>query len=285
MPEFEISYQTQNTYSETMKRALLEFLVLPANCEKQERIEYNLEIRPFIENYRSMNGFGFETIQFRLKQQHQCFSFKLTSRVYKEEFNPFYIQPLSYEDEWILINSNEFAIENYPFFQETQLTHLPVDFDFPTIHRQESVFEFITRLNQYVHSKFRYETKDDNPQKTILQTLNDGWGVCQDFAHFMISVLRKNKIPARYVSGYLNQGAKFVGSGAVHAWVQAMIPGTGWVGFDPTNNLMEDYHYIKIAHGVDINDCQNVKGVITGPGTNDTSYSVLVQEQNQKENQ
>jgi hypothetical protein len=285
MPEFVISYQTQNTYSETMKRALLEFLILPANCEKQERMEYSLEVKPFLNPYFSKNSFGFELIQFGLKQQQQCFSLKLTSRVFKDEFNPFYIQPLSAKSEKMMLNSNEFAVENYPFMQETVLTQLPLDYNYPTIGCQESVFEYLSNLNHFIHAEFKYDLSDTNTQKNITQTINERKGVCQDFAHFMIAVLRKNKIPARYVSGYLNQGAKFIGSGAVHAWVQALIPGTGWVGFDPTNNLLEDYHYIKIAHGVDINDCLNVKGVITGPGTNDTNYSVLVEEQNKQENQ
>jgi transglutaminase-like putative cysteine protease len=101
----------------------------------------------------------------------------------------------------------------------------------------------------------------------------------------MLAILRKNNIPSRYVSGYLNQGSQKLGDGAVHAWIQALIPGIGWLGFDPTNNLLEDHHYIKIAHGVDIRDCTTLKGVVKGSVTNQTDYHVFVAEQNKGVNQ
>ena len=105
-------------------------------------------------------------------------------------------------------------------------------------------------------------------------------GVCQDYAHIFIAMARANKIPARYVSGYLNQGKKFLGASFMHAWVEAYVPQLGWVGFDPTNNLLVDENFIKVSHGADYIDCTPVKGVIRrSSGETKSSYQVRVVEQ------
>ena len=104
-------------------------------------------------------------------------------------------------------------------------------------------------------------------------------GVCQDFAHLFLAVMRANSIPARYVSGYLNQGQSFAGDAALHAWVEAFLPGTGWIGFDPSNNLLANAHYLKIGHGLDYSDCMPIKGVFVARANGNTEYSVKVVEQ------
>ena len=91
--------------------------------------------------------------------------------------------------------------------------------------------------------------------------LKQSAGVCQDFSHVMIGILRHQQIAARYVSGYLNNEETSVHT-HLHAWVEVYIPFVGWKGFDPTNQLMEDEHYIKIAHGKDYLDCQTIKGIL-----------------------
>lgn len=268
-----------------MNHALIEFLILPEENDTQERVSYKLETNIPLKEYISLNHLNFETLQYRLDSHHHEFELKMTAKIAKQRVNPFDFQQLIHGDERSILNSMDFEVDSFPFLQTTPLTALPNDFSYPVISEKEQVFEFAVRVNKYVYNELTYCDLDANTQKTIKQTLADKKGVCQDYTHLMLAILRKNKIPARYVSGYLNPGNNHLGAGAIHAWVQASIPGIGWVGFDPTNKLLEDYHYIKIAHGVDINDCHNVKGVVIGPGTNNTNYSVLVKEQNKIENQ
>src|SRR5690606_35595902 len=106
-----------------------------------------------------------------------------------------------------------------------------------------------------------------------------------DYTHIFIGMCRYNGIPACYVSGYLNQGMDFVGSTLMHAWVEAFIPGVGWVGFDPTNNLLVNEHYIKVSHGADYADCSPIKGVLKTNGENKTSYQVKVFSQQAQQSQ
>jgi transglutaminase-like putative cysteine protease len=110
----------------------------------------------------------------------------------------------------------------------------------------------------------------------VCEAIDLGKGVCQDFTHLFVAIARKNRIPCRYVSGYLNQGGGVVGAAAMHAWVEAFVPGNGWHGFDPTNNLLIDKNYIKTAHGVDYSDCSPIKGVLQTSGENHTKYQVKV---------
>jgi transglutaminase-like putative cysteine protease len=123
----------------------------------------------------------------------------------------------------------------------------------------------------------------------VKSTANDALkvksGVCQDYTHIFISMCRYNGIPARYVSGYLNQGVNFLGNSLMHAWTEAFVPGVGWIAFDPTNNLLVDENYIKVSHGADYADCSPIKGVLKTKGENQTTYSVKVTSQQSQQQQ
>jgi len=110
-------------------------------------------------------------------------------------------------------------------------------------------------------------------------------GVCQDFAHLLIAVLRQRGLPARYVSGYLvpprasdarSTMENIIGGQASHAWVQTYIPETGWIGLDPTAGEFADERHIVIARGRDYGDVPPVRGVYKGHAGQSLSVDVLV---------
>lgn len=115
-------------------------------------------------------------------------------------------------------------------------------------------------LMQFIHQNFKYESKSTTVHTHMRDVLQDRRGVCQDFAHVMIGLCRSLKIPALYVSGYL---ATEIAS-ATHAWVEILLPGTGWVGLDPTHNRPVNETYVKIAVGRDYNDIPPVAGNYKG---------------------
>lgn len=285
MPVYQITYSTQNTYTPAVNEAMLEFLVLPASTNEQEVFDIDVHIAPSEKYYWSKNLYGFEVLRCRMKNPVSEFQFKLTASVKREVVNPFGFIPLSFEEERRILESEDFQIDHYLFLSYGEYTNLPEGFEYPLLKATESIFDFVKRVNHFVHEFVGYNSNIIDPHRTLQETIDEKGGVCQDFAHMMLGILRKNKIPCRYVSGYLNQGDNIVGAGAVHAWVQVLIPGVGWLGFDPTNELLEDHHYIKIAHGVDLRDCATLKGVIKGAGTNQTDYQVLVVEQSKDANQ
>ena len=98
-------------------------------------------------------------------------------------------------------------------------------------------------LNAEMFERFAYSPQTTRVDSPIDEALETRQGVCQDFAHIMIALVRSLGVPCRYVSGYLyRQPDRSVRStdGATHAWVEALLPDVGWIGFDPTNNLQAD---------------------------------------------
>jgi transglutaminase-like putative cysteine protease len=117
---------------------------------------------------------------------------------------------------------------------------------------------------------------------TVETTLDEIWklkaGVCQDFAHLMLALLRLANIPARYVSGYIcpnHNGMR--GDGATHAWVEAYLPFYGWLGFDPTNNCIANEKHVRLAVGRSFSDCSPVKGMYRGGAEHTLEVQVSVQ--------
>lgn len=106
-------------------------------------------------------------------------------------------------------------------------------------------------------------------------------GVCQDFAHLMISALRTLGLPARYVSGYIlthppEGQIKLQGADASHAWISVWSPEFGWVDFDPTNNVVPSGEHVTIAYGRDYDDISPISGVLLGGGAHDVDVAVDV---------
>jgi len=146
--------------------------------------------------------------------------------------------------------------------------------------RRAAPFTLLAELNEAIHTKFAYvpnSTKVDSP---IEEALIARQGVCQDFAHIFIALVRPLKVPCRYVSGYMfhRDEAKKDRSleGASHAWVEALVPGQGWVAFDPTNNLVGGDRHIRVAIGRDYADVPPTRGVYKGEAQNGLSVSVSV---------
>jgi transglutaminase-like putative cysteine protease len=145
--------------------------------------------------------------------------------------------------------------------------------------RLQNPYDTVIKLNQSIYDTFAYvpdSTKVDSP---IDDALRNRKGVCQDFAHIMIALLRRLKIPARYVSGYLFHEAKSHDrstDGASHAWVEVLLPKLGWVSFDPTNNLIASDRHIRVAIGRDYADVPPTRGVYKGEAQSELSVSVTV---------
>jgi transglutaminase-like putative cysteine protease len=136
-------------------------------------------------------------------------------------------------------------------------------------------------LMHRIFTEFTYEKAATSIDTTVDQVLTARKGVCQDFAHLMISCLRALGLAARYVSGYLETTPppgkqKLIGADASHAWISIYVPDAGWVDLDPTNDLMPGENHITLAWGRDYGDVTPVKGVVMGGGIHTLSVSVDV---------
>jgi len=145
------------------------------------------------------------------------------------------------------------------------------------LERKGNPLELVLRVNQGVYDAFEYvpnSTKVDSP---IDDALRARQGVCQDFAHIMTALLRQIRIPTRYVSGYLYHGQEDRSpESASHAWVETLLPGLGWIAFDPTNNLFGSERHLRVALGRDYADVPPTRGVYKGEAASELSVSVTV---------
>ena len=127
--------------------------------------------------------------------------------------------------------------------------------------------EMLLKMNQFIRDKFTYAARDEEGTQTPLETLEHGSGSCRDFALLMMEAVRRLGVAARFVSGYLYDPAldggdanATVGAGATHAWLQAYLPGAGWVPFDPTNNLTGGNQLIRVGVARDPSQAAPVAG-------------------------
>lgn len=133
-----------------------------------------------------------------------------------------------------------------------------------------SPFHFAQNCSETIFSTFTYLKGITHVETTVDEILEHKSGVCQDFAHLMLQMLRSVGIPARYVSGYIcpnKDGAR--GAGATHAWVEVWLPQTGWKGIDPTNNVWVADQHVVLATGRNFGDSTPVKGTFKGPANQD----------------
>lgn len=140
-------------------------------------------------------------------------------------------------------------------------------------------FTWLLTINQTIYDHFEYMPNTTTVDSHVDEVLANQAGVCQDFSHLMVTILRYGGIPARYVSGYLFHRTEMhdrSAEDATHAWVEAWLPEWGWIGFDPTNNVLVQDRHIRVAIGRDYADVPPTRGVFTGHAESELSVSVRV---------
>jgi transglutaminase-like putative cysteine protease len=135
---------------------------------------------------------------------------------------------------------------------------------------------YLDGLTAHLNARFTYAPGVTGVNTSLGTFVQSGQGVCQDYVHAMLGVCRTVRIPSRYVSGYLYAGQDFVGAEATHAWLECFVPGSGWLGFDPTNNVRVGESHVKIGHGRDYDDVPPIKGYRTGGGAETLGVEVQV---------
>ena len=146
----------------------------------------------------------------------------------------------------------------------------------------------LKELMQKIHDEFKFAAGATTVTTPVMTFFAEKRGVCQDFAHFMISCLRSTGLAARYVSGYLLTRPapgkpRRIGTDASHAWISVFIPGSGWIDLDPTNNVIPAIEHITVGWGRDFSDVTPLRGVINGGGVQTLEVRVTVEPLAEKE--
>ena len=177
------------------------------------------------------------------------------------------------------------ALEAYQFVFESPRVRLQAGFaeyaeaSFP---RGRPLTEALLDLTARIHEDFRFDSRATDVSTPIEEVFLKRRGVCQDFAHLQIAMLRSLHLPARYVSGYLRTvpppgRPRLQGADASHAWLSVYCPGAGWLDTDPTNNMIPGSGHITVAWGRDYSDVSPVRGIILGSRDHELKVAVDVE--------
>ena len=145
------------------------------------------------------------------------------------------------------------------------------------IDREEGVLAWARALEGAINSTIVYTPRRDPGGHPRGGGGAVGRGVCQDMAHLMIAICRRHGVASRYVSGWLYQPGS-EGPGESHAWVEAAIPGLGWVELDPTHPAPRHERYVRLATGRDYTDVPPLRGSYLGPATEEMTVTVEIKE-------
>jgi transglutaminase-like putative cysteine protease len=267
-----IHHITEYRYPEPAFDSFNELRLKPIEDARQSVLSFQLQLEPNVPMYSHLDYYGTTLHHFHVLEKHTVLRIETRALVVTHAMTQPIGQPASVLEPHKLPN-----IEYL-----TSSRRVPLEFDWASIlgwHKLEATEDYVAYLdglNSHLHSRFKYQsgfTKVDTP---LLEFVQGGIGVCQDYAHAMLAVARSNGIPARYVSGYVYAGADFVGAEATHAWLECLIPGYGWLGFDPTNNTRINESHIKIGHGRDYDDVPPLRGLRRGGGVESIGVEVSV---------
>jgi transglutaminase-like putative cysteine protease len=275
--EYTIQHETSYFYPETVYESYTVLHLQPRSDPNQFCTRYDLQISPRTKVQTYVDRFGNDVQHFAILPRHSSLAVTTHSNVITLlPAEP--VEPVAATRP--LLDADEQVDRFYDFLHESayvQFTPELAEFWTELEGPGEKIGEWCSRVSQHIHRVFVYDGEATTVQTTVEGMLKARAGVCQDFAHLMIAVLRSAGIPARYVSGYIFGGdSRVLGAEASHAWCEAYLPPYGWVGFDPTNERLIDDHFVRVAIGRDYRDVSPVRGVYRGTRRSEMSVNVAM---------
>jgi transglutaminase-like putative cysteine protease len=279
----DIRHLTQYAYASPVRESLMELWVQPQKGGRQRLISFELEIDPAAQLFSFADAFGNAVYHFDVPQPHELLVIQAHAAV--ETTAPADLPDGLDRGEWDRLKSPYLLNEWFDFLHPHGFaTKTPALGAFIRKNKLDALrktdpLNAVRALNAAIYKALEYQPGVTQADSPIDLALKAGRGVCQDFAHIMIAVLREWNIPARYVSGYLFTD-RAVGDrsdpDATHAWVEVFLPSLRWVGFDPTNNSLAGERHVIVATGRDYSDVPPTRGVYKGGGESELTVAVSV---------
>ncbi len=278
MSIYKIHHITKYRYDRIVKENTNQIKIFPFPNKEQEILSHELHItdEPIIQKF--YDYWGNATAYFTVNQPHQelIIDSRLIVKSQQKEIN----ESLSTIADWNQLNSyihNDIILFDYAqkeiIKQQAVIENIIQMIDF----KSKSPLQAVKEATQYIFENYKYVKGITTVETTVDEIIELKSGVCQDFAHLLLQILRNQHIPARYVSGYICPNKNGMrGEGATHAWVDVYLPNVGWIGIDPTNNCYANQNHIQLAVGRDFNDCTPIKGTFKGPANQELLVYVSV---------
>ncbi len=277
---YSVRHVTKFRYKPAVRESVMEVRMQPRSDEGQRCLSFSLDVRPAAAIMQYRDFLGNVVHHFDIAGTHSELTLKAQAVVEVLPVpNPFSEAGRTWDDLDALVATGDYWEMMLPstFARPTPLLEdLAGEMK---LERRGTPLELLLEITQCINEKFAYVPNSTMVDSPIDHALAERKGVCQDFAHIMIALARKLRVPCRYVSGYLfhaNGGKGLSSEGASHAWVEALLPGLGWTEFDPTNNVLRGEAHIRVAVGRDYAEVPPTRGVFKGGAESELSVSVTV---------
>jgi len=280
--QYEVTHTTHFNYEAPVSRCLNEVHLTPRQLPFQQVLQTGIQVEPgpgFVRHRKDY--FGNDVSTFAVIDVHYKLTATARSLVDVRGRDEEIASSMSWEDarESIAEIEDDTTLEASEFLYPSP--YVPAVGDMAAFAREtfapgRPLLESALELSHRIHTEFKYDPKATSIDMPLADVLRKRRGVCQDYSHVMIGALRSLRLAARYVSGYVRSGAKVQGAQASHAWVSVFVPGSGWVNFDPTNDVMPSDGHVTLAWGRDYGDVTPVKGVTLGGGGQTVTVEVYV---------
>ena len=284
---FNIVHTTGYVYADTAMEAYLEVRLTPPARAEQDVLRHRIEFQPGAEASDYIDYFGNRTTFYSMTLRHR--QLKVTNRLTVRTLPrvlPESGLALTIAEARQILKSGTGVFD---YLQPTEA--IPVDAESSAwardiLRETRPLREGLDELNKTIYREFKYRSGSTEIETPLSLIWKKREGVCQDFAHVMIGVLRAARIPCRYVCGYIESEPavsvdptrkRLVGSLATHAWVEVLVPGMDWVALDPTNNQWCGEQHVTVAVGRDFLDAAPVRGTFKGSASQKLKVHVSMQ--------
>jgi transglutaminase-like putative cysteine protease len=280
---YAIRHFTSYRYNRSVWQSMMEVRMHPRSEGSQRCFVFQLSVNPRARIFGYTDSYGNLVHHFDLPSRHSQLTI-ISDALVNIEAQPSIPEVMEYQgwqeleelvekkDYWDMLMPSHFARSS------PELEQLAGEIG-ATERKGRSPLAYLQDIASGVHRSFSYVKKSTAVNSPIEDALRSRQGVCQDFAHIMIALVRNARIPCRYVSGYLyhsTENAHPATDGATHAWVEALLPGLGWVGFDPTIDQLASEQHIRTAAGRDYADVPPTRGMMKGTAGTELQVRVRV---------
>jgi transglutaminase-like putative cysteine protease len=270
-----IRHTTELEYSERISESVMELRVAPKSDENQTLRGFGLAVGPAAPLIEHVDWLGNRVHQFSVIEFHKKVVIVAHSAI---ETHPRQTALGALADAWPLPaldhRIGDFTRFGGPVDPDPRVAELAAELGFGECRLASSAIE---RVMLGLRERFRYVKGVTKSSTRVSELFEARAGVCQDFAHLALAVLRSAGAAARYVSGYVHRpGAP--GTLESHAWCELFLPSVGWVGFDPTHGSTVDERYIAVAVGRSYADVPPNRGVFRGDASESIKVGVEIEE-------
>jgi transglutaminase-like putative cysteine protease len=279
---FAIRFLTEYDYDVDVVDNLNALRVKPHANGRQRVDEFSVRLTPEVRLHRHTDYFGTEVVEFEVSRPHRHLTIDVRARVSTTES----VAPP--QATWEALDDPAYREAGGEFLLQTDDApgHAGLEELLSTTGAASTPLATVLLVSELIPDRFEYRQGATFVDSDIADLLEAGAGVCQDFVHLGLCLLRHHGIAARYVSGYLFAGEADEGRESVevdtHAWLEALLPvpdGSSepvWVGADPTNRVLAGETHVKIGHGRHYADVPPIKGVYRGGASATLDASVTM---------